>query len=234
VTIKQIESWNILDDHFRDHYLLKRKDLLDVLDSSKGIYSIEKEPLAYDLVWADPVREIDHYCYSINPDARKYYKVERKPDGIDDAGRSCSVMYGKYATSHFLKKNKIDMVIRSHECVDDGVGKNHYKTWTFHSVPHFKDIKFIYAAIGVLKCKGKQMTLEAINCDGWKKMDNIMKDHHVSELAELTDFVKEAGARKRLYERYYEWSSRFGESGVEQKEDDYTYNKVEYMPEPRR
>merc|ERR1712196_511326 len=135
-----------------------------------------------DLVWSDPIPWIDGFSYGAvvkNDDLYSYLNsvkvINKKPKYV--SGRGCSVLYGQDCTKNFCDINNIDLILRSHQCVDDGFRKNHWRTYTMHSVPHYSGLAENSASIALIDCDDQSyMNVQIINCDDDNKKWSRMKD----------------------------------------------------------
>jgi len=168
VKIEEIESWD--PDEFRDDScIFIKSNVLHYGFSDNG-----NSCYASDLVWADPIPWINGYSYGVASTSKKPKYAQ---------GRGCSVVYGNDCTKNFCDVNNIDLVLRSHQCVDDGCRKNHWRTYTIHSVPHYSGLVDNSASIGIIDIDDDSyMHLQIINCHDdnkkWTKMKDIQKLVH--------------------------------------------------------
>jgi serine/threonine-protein phosphatase 5 len=81
-----------------------------------------------DFLWSDPRNEVDTFAFN--------------------EGRGGGVYFGEKITKHFLGKNQLSLLVRSHEVVDEGFEINHDQTCiTIFSAPNYCGVQRNKAAL---------------------------------------------------------------------------------------
>tara|TARA_B100000780_G_C21065141_1_gene428269 strand:+ start:51 stop:1202 length:1152 start_codon:yes stop_codon:yes gene_type:complete len=85
-----------------------------------------EDQIMQDLLWSDPVDE----------------------PGLALSDRGAGCLFGEDVTDSFLKHNKLKLIVRSHECIDDGCAATHHnKVYTLFSASNYCGDAGNYGAI---------------------------------------------------------------------------------------
>ena len=85
-----------------------------------------EDQIMQDLLWSDPVEE----------------------PGLSLSDRGAGCLFGEDITDQFLKHNKLKLIVRSHECIDDGCEATHHnKVYTLFSASNYCGDAGNYGAI---------------------------------------------------------------------------------------
>ena len=109
----------------------KKIEEIEKIDRKKEIYDGENEnTLIKDLVWSNPSEEIMEYV---------------------DTDNGIGILYGEKAVDDFLKENNnINLIIRSHECIDEGYKYLfNKKVLTIFSVPNYTEFNNIATVLKI-------------------------------------------------------------------------------------
>ena len=102
-------------------------------------------PLAVDLLWADPV----HECLD------RKGRIKFRPN----KGRGISWYWGAAVVREFLAENALQLLIRAHECHEEGFGyASGGAVLTVFSAPHYRG-RSNYGAAAVLTEPGAQIKM---------------------------------------------------------------------------